>query len=491
MTQATKFGAPLQGPMAPATVTAQIDDSLNALLTGHLGSSRPEYLDKFGVWTHQVDTNTAKLKMFNGDSDVELFSVNTSNGDVSVPALTTKVQDSEKLDGVNGPKFARRDVSNTFAETNTFNKIADFKSGLYLNNEAVISSRVGGINGDLSGDNIDHIWHDDGDWLGTWNFCSDTNYKSAGNAKIRAGRMHLYNNWETTNTSYKGLLIENKATGKQNITANRSNHAIEVHNHTHVPANGSTTDGTRFYNRGVLAHTRNYDGGQLQEMSAIHGDTRHYGPNYVNVMYGGYFFAYVGADATGDVNDIYSLRSRVDLDAAVNIDTVYGHKVEVNPDSNNPTMNNVYGQYVHMDHDSGTLTGNVFALYQNFDGSWSGKTCYGIYQNEVDKNYLTGNLEVTGDVTALSDIRTKTDIETISDALKLVMGMRGVNFTKDEKRCSGVIAQEMQKIMPEVVTEGENGMLSVAYGNLTGVLIEAVKELSSRVEKLETRNAVL
>ncbi len=491
MTQAAKFGAPLQGPMAPVTVTAQIDDSLNALLTGHLGLSRPEYLEKFGVWTQYVNTHTAKINMYNGDSDVELFSVNTNNGDVSVPALTTKAQDSEKLDGVNGPQFARRDVSNTYTEINTFNKIADFRSGVHLNNQAIISTIVGGIKGGLSSGNIDHIWHNDGDWTGTWNFCSDTSYKSAGNAKIRAGRMHLFNNWETTNTNYDGLLIENKATGKQDITANRSNNAIEVQNHTHAPANGSTTDGTRFYNRGVLASTCNHDGGQLQEMSAIHGDTRHYGPNYVNVMYGGYFLAHVGADATGDVNDIYSLRSRIDLDTAVNIDTVIGHKIEVNPDLNNPTMNNVYGQYVHMDYDSGTLTGNVFALYQNFDGAWSGKTCYGIYQNEVDKNYLTGNLEVTGDVTALSDIRTKTDIETITGALKLVMGMRGVNFTKDEKRCSGVIAQEMQKVMPEIVTEGENGMLSVAYGNLTGVLIEAVKELSSRIEKLETRNVTL
>ena len=49
----------------------------------------------------------------------------------------------------------------------------------------------------------------------------------------------------------------------------------------------------------------------------------------------------------------------------------------------------------------------------------------------------------------------------------------------------GVIAQELQPHIPEVVAEGEEGNLAVAYGNISGVLIEAIKELTAKVESLE------
>ena len=59
------------------------------------------------------------------------------------------------------------------------------------------------------------------------------------------------------------------------------------------------------------------------------------------------------------------------------------------------------------------------------------------------------------------------------------------NSPSNGKAGVGVIAQEMQEVLPEVVHEGEN--LSVAYGNIVGVLIEAVKELSARVKELEAK----
>lgn len=64
--------------------------------------------------------------------------------------------------------------------------------------------------------------------------------------------------------------------------------------------------------------------------------------------------------------------------------------------------------------------------------------------------------------------------------------MRGVSFTRKDtgKDSSGVIAQEIQKIAPELVTDND-GTLAVAYGNLTGYLIEAIKELKQEVEELK------
>jgi hypothetical protein len=91
-----------------------------------------------------------------------------------------------------------------------------------------------------------------------------------------------------------------------------------------------------------------------------------------------------------------------------------------------------------------------------------------------------------GNITAFSDERLKTEIKTIEDALNKVKQMRGVNFIKDEKYNTGVIAQEIQKIMPEVVDDSHE-YLSVAYGNLVGVLIEAIKELADKVDRLEKK----
>ena len=95
-----------------------------------------------------------------------------------------------------------------------------------------------------------------------------------------------------------------------------------------------------------------------------------------------------------------------------------------------------------------------------------------------------GAATFNNDVTAFSDERLKSDIETITNALKKVEEMRGVTFTREGRQGTGVIAQEMQKVMPEVVHD-EGEYMSVAYGNLVGVLIEAVKELKAEVDKLK------
>ena len=88
------------------------------------------------------------------------------------------------------------------------------------------------------------------------------------------------------------------------------------------------------------------------------------------------------------------------------------------------------------------------------------------------------------DVTAFSDERLKTDIKTIDNALSKVCDMRGVYFNRDGAAGTGVIAQELQDVLPEVVHDKQE-YLSVAYGNMVGVLIEAIKELKKEVETLK------
>ena len=92
-------------------------------------------------------------------------------------------------------------------------------------------------------------------------------------------------------------------------------------------------------------------------------------------------------------------------------------------------------------------------------------------------------------VTAFSDERLKDNIETLTDGLDKVEQLRGVTYTRDEKESIGVIAQEVEKILPEIVltANDEMGTKSVDYSRITAVLIEAVKELSARVKELENK----
>lgn len=103
----------------------------------------------------------------------------------------------------------------------------------------------------------------------------------------------------------------------------------------------------------------------------------------------------------------------------------------------------------------------------------------------------SGNLTATGNVTAFSDARIKRDVTTIADALLKVQAIRGVTYSRvDEEngpRHAGVIAQEVEQVLPEVVSTGPTGMKSVAYGNLVALLIEAVKELSQEVQDLKAQ----
>jgi len=123
----------------------------------------------------------------------------------------------------------------------------------------------------------------------------------------------------------------------------------------------------------------------------------------------------------------------------------------------------------------------------------------------ADKNagntlIVSGSIEASGNITAFasSDERLKENIITIPNSLDKVKSLNGVLFNwKDgyEKvhaygtlRDVGVIAQDVQKILPEIVKENvHNRYLGVRYEKLTPLLLEAVKELSKKVEDLENK----
>lgn len=100
-----------------------------------------------------------------------------------------------------------------------------------------------------------------------------------------------------------------------------------------------------------------------------------------------------------------------------------------------------------------------------------------------------GSVTAVGDVTAYSDIRLKENIENIDSALDKVLKMHGVYYTKknDQERKVGVIAQEVEEVLPEVVYTDQVGMKSVSYGNIVALLIEAIKEQNENFKDLKLK----
>ncbi len=117
-------------------------------------------------------------------------------------------------------------------------------------------------------------------------------------------------------------------------------------------------------------------------------------------------------------------------------------------------------------------------LQNQFDGS---RTLNATFSND--------DLTVQGDITSVSDVRTKENIETVENSLDLVSQLRGVWYNKigKDERKVGVIAQEVEEVLPEVVHTDAEGMKAVDYGKMVGVLIEAIKDLKAEIEELKAQ----
>ncbi len=116
----------------------------------------------------------------------------------------------------------------------------------------------------------------------------------------------------------------------------------------------------------------------------------------------------------------------------------------------------------------------------------------------ISKLHVIGDINASATVTAVtvtqtSDRRLKSNITTIQSALKKVLSLRGVEFDwiKTGAHDLGVIAQEIEKVFPSLVITNNEGVKSVKYLNLAGVLIESTKELNAKVVTLETENKML
>ena len=101
---------------------------------------------------------------------------------------------------------------------------------------------------------------------------------------------------------------------------------------------------------------------------------------------------------------------------------------------------------------------------------------------------VAGNTLIEGTLTETSDVRLKENIVSLDSPLEKTLQLNGVFFNKkntpDVKEI-GFIAQEVESVLPELVTETEDGIKTVSYSRVTAVLVETVKEQQSQIEQLK------
>lgn len=126
----------------------------------------------------------------------------------------------------------------------------------------------------------------------------------------------------------------------------------------------------------------------------------------------------------------------------------------------------------------GLDTDNIIRL-----GGWSQGA--GAYRWTCDS---AGNSTNPGNVTAYSDARLKTNLRPIKDALAKLLSLQGLIYTRTDtgQEQTGILAQDLQKVLPQAVMigEDENETLSVAYGNTLGLVVEAIREISNKLDQL-------
>lgn len=119
----------------------------------------------------------------------------------------------------------------------------------------------------------------------------------------------------------------------------------------------------------------------------------------------------------------------------------------------------------------------------------NGNLLIGTATDNGERLYVSGSIRATGSITANSDARLKKNIERIENALEKVGQISGYTYNTiyDEDRHAGVIAQEVDKVLPEIVNKGNDGLMGVEYGNISALLIEAIKEQKVLIESLQAK----
>lgn len=297
----------------------------------------------------------------------------------------------------------------------------------------------------------------------TWNSSSLTNALTLSSSAATTGNLL---NLANTNASHTGnvLALTSNATAPTggiawfNFTGAHSGNGVQI--------DDATTTGTA-----VKINANALTTGTALDISSTSANQSGTGALLLNLITSGS----LGATSTTAAK-IYNRNTTpsntgLDLQATGAGATNYG----LNLVANNATTTN-YGAQITA---SGAATTN-YGIYASASGA---TTNYALYAN--------GDVYVTGTLSSPSDARLKKNVATLTDVLKKIESLRGVSYQyiDQQKYASGpqvgVIAQELQTVFPELVKKDSKGYLSVNYSQLTGVLIQAIKEQQQEIDLLK------
>ena len=238
----------------------------------------------------------------------------------------------------------------------------------------------------------------------------------------------------------------------------------------------------------------------LGMLFGMHGDGHYYWADTTsNLTPGGKYCMYLSKDGDLQISGATEAvspyrRNYIDLKA-----NDYNTAIELRSDWSGGTPYIDFSSSSSVDYDSRIISVGPAQL------NIPGKLSLGATQNSGYRLYssssiwINGSVYYTGSLSFQSDERLKKNIEPISDALQKVNNIRGVKYDwrteeypeKDlpKGKQLGVVAQEVEKEFPELVTLDEKGFRTVAMDKLTPVLLEAVKELKSENDSLKAQNA--
>lgn len=258
----------------------------------------------------------------------------------------------------------------------------------------------------------------------------------------------------------------------------------------------NSSPGTNYYNK-YLRTTFDSWANSVTELKGIY--------NFLDIQAGGAMSSVVGEHvkislSSGNATSVEAARNEIVQPSAISVAPLVYATNSVITNSAAGTITTAYGVASSVIRSAGTI-GTAYGVYT---GNIQATTKWSFYASDATApSYFAGNvgigttnptqpLEVVGTVQATdfvttSDRRLKRNIASIEDALDKILQLNGVTWTwlSDGTSDMGVIAQDVEKVFPELVVTNSNGRKSVKYGNLIGPLIEAFKKF-----KFDTDNSI-
>ena len=267
---------------------------------------------------------------------------------------------------------------------------------------------------------------------------------------------------------------------------------------------GATVTGTTNGEGLTVTQTDYTSGNYISLVEAAHDDSGDVAPNVrIGAMFDGNGSNLAFGTSNSYGSGITNTAMTIDSSGNVGIGTSPNGKLHVKDQTDIAMSNDADGQLVIEGNGYAgaiALDSNGMHIYHN---STIRYISFGINETEEMRLETDGDLHVDGNVvaysTTISDIRLKKDIAPIEDAVTKVQQLNGCTFTylKDDRKSAGLIAQDLEKVLPSCVIEneavfhGEEGETykTVQYDQVIGLLVEAVKELKAEIEELKNGTA--